>query len=239
MHGPACVKLWWRLHSDQATECKCAWRAAIVPQPTYIYHITSIDNLASIIKDGGLHAYGTLGMRETKYTNIAHATIQERRARCYVECGSGGTLHDYVPFYFAPRSPMLYTISRGNVGGYSQGQESIVHLIATVQDVRAAGHTCVFTNGHAAMEITEFYDELNRLDQIDWAVMSSKYWSATLDDPDRARRRQAEFLVHQFFPWEMIRGIGVMSRRINDQAGELLQICHHKPRVVIRRLWYY
>lgn len=39
---------------------------------------------------------------------IAHNTIQDRRAQTYVPCLPGGNPHDYVPFYFAPCSPMLY-----------------------------------------------------------------------------------------------------------------------------------
>ncbi|UTW68357.1 DUF4433 domain-containing protein [Anaerobacillus sp. HL2] len=44
---------------------------------------------------------------------------------------------------------------------------------------------------------------------MDWDVMESKYWFDTDDDPDRKRRRQAEFLVLRHFPLELVLGIGV------------------------------
>src|SRR6058998_4245349 len=111
----------------------------MVPQPTPIFHITDVENLASIIACGGLRTCQWLQTNSHSYTNIAYETIQDRRATTTVLCGPGGTLHDYVPFYFSPRSPMLYTINRGNVPGYSSGQESVIHLVSTVQAVRAAG----------------------------------------------------------------------------------------------------
>ena len=60
-------------------------------------------------------SHNQLRDRETNYTNIAYESIQDRRSIKSVPCGVGGSLHDYVPFYFAPRSPMLYTIHRGNL----------------------------------------------------------------------------------------------------------------------------
>ncbi len=75
--------------------------------PLPIYHITPIDNLESIISEGGLLAYNVMLDTGINYTNIAYENIQYRRARIRVPCGAGGVMHDYVPFYFAPRSPML------------------------------------------------------------------------------------------------------------------------------------
>jgi hypothetical protein len=86
-----------------------------------IYHITPIDNLPGIIKEGGL--FCDRDAKKIKFVSIGHKDIKERRIRKRVPLGRGGVLADYVPFYFAPRSPMLYTINRGNVEGYTRGQE--------------------------------------------------------------------------------------------------------------------
>ncbi len=67
------------------------------------------------------------------YTSIAHQNIQDRRAYTQVPCGPRGWLHDYVPFYFGVRSPMLFTISRGNVEGYDRDQEDVIYLVSTAQ----------------------------------------------------------------------------------------------------------
>ena len=144
--------------------------------------------------------------------------------------GVGGTLADYVPFYFAPRSPMLFTIHRGNVEGYQEGQRPIVHLVASVEAAVKVGRPWVFTNGHAEMAYSDFCVNLERLDEfVDWGVMRSNYWNDTMDQPDRKRQRQAEFLVHEFFPWTAIERIGVRDQAIRQQVELALIKPEHKP----------
>ena len=205
-----------------------------------IYHITHIDNLESILSEGGLLAYNVMLETQTNYTNIAYENIQDRRATIRVPCGGGGVLHDdYVPFYFAPRSPMLYTINRGNVKSYTQGQSTVIHLVSYVENIEAADLSFVFTDGHAVMAFTDFFDDLNYLSAIDWDVMESRYWNDTNEDNDRKRRRQAEFLVRYFFPWQLITEIGVMNSTIKTQVENILQNFTHQPSFIVRNNWYY
>ena len=69
--------------------------------------MTHVTNLPAIIQSGGLIATAILRASGAAYANIAYTSIQEQRAAKPVPCSAGGSLHDYVPFYFAPRSPML------------------------------------------------------------------------------------------------------------------------------------
>jgi hypothetical protein len=92
-----------------------------------------MQNLAGIIAKGGLIAQSGQVSQGVGYCNIAHSNIQDRRSRTSVPCGPAGNLHDYVPFYFAPRSPMLYAIDRGNVDGCTAGQADIVYLVSSAQ----------------------------------------------------------------------------------------------------------
>src|SRR5207253_1267547 len=115
----------------------------------------------------------------------------------------GGRLSDYVPFYFDPLSPMLYAIHRGVVAGFNGDQRSIIHLVSTVQAIKNEQLPFIFTDGHASMAYTKFYDRLSNLSQVDWSIFTQKHWMNTLDDQDRKRRRQAELLVHNFFPWTL------------------------------------
>jgi len=58
-----------------------------------------------------------LQIRDSKrvVADISMHSVQGHRAVKAVPVPPGGTLHDYVPFYFAPRSPMLRTLEGGNV----------------------------------------------------------------------------------------------------------------------------
>ncbi|WKA47107.1 DarT ssDNA thymidine ADP-ribosyltransferase family protein [Geobacillus zalihae] len=55
----------------------------------------------------------------------------------------------------------------------------------------------------------------------------------------RERRRQAEFLVYQFVPIDMISGIGVKNDKMKQKVEEIMYQCHcHKP-IAVRPHWYY
>jgi hypothetical protein len=211
----------------------------MIPQPIYIYHITHVNNLSSIIADGGLRTCCDLRQAGVNYTDIAHETIQDWRATKEVSCGPGGVIHDYVPFYFAPRSPMLCAIHNGRVPHYREGQGPVLHLVSSVEAVRSATLSFVFTDGHSRIDFTGFYDDVSYLDQIDWQIMKEKYWRDTIADNDRKRRRQAEFLIHKFFPWSLIELIGVSGSRMKARVESILIEYDHKPLVSVYPDWYY
>jgi hypothetical protein len=202
---------------------------------TAIYHITHANNLRRIVAEGGLHC--DRDAQKLKSVNIGHRHIKERRMKRQVPVGPKGTVGDYVPFYFAPRSPMLYAINRGAVEGYSEGQKPVIYLCSTIEAVTEAGIRWVFTEGHADMDYTDFFDDLEDLDKVDWDLMQAKYWNDTDEYPDRKRRRQAEFLVHEFSPWESVSYIGVYDRSIAEQVGEIIK--GGSPDVGVERGWYY
>lgn len=175
--------------------------------PTWIFRITHLDNLRGILQRGGIYAPNTTPADGLTYKAIHHQSIQAQRAATPVPCGPGGVIHDYVPFYFAPLSPMLFVIDKGNVRDYDEGQEPIIYLVSDAQRIASSATRFVFTDGHAIMALSEFYDDLAHLDRVDWSVMKPRMWNDTDRTPDRKRRRQAGFLVHRFFPWPLVRVI--------------------------------
>lgn len=203
-------------------------------------------NLPAIIQAGGLWCDRVREMKRLPAVGIAHQHIKDRRKRRPVRSldfqpkGAGGTLWDYVPFYFAPRSPMLYTIHQGNVGGYSAGQRPVVHLETDVNRLRQERRAYAFSNGHGDMTISDFSDDLNCLQTfVDWSVMQGDYWNDTAEHPDRKRRRQAEFLLHEFAPWTCIRKIGVLDRHIAAEVRDLCSGGTFLPEITVERGWYY
>ena len=206
---------------------------------TPIYHITHKDNLPGIVSKGGVFAQSQMKPDSIEYSDIAHSGIQDRRSETPVLCGPGGCLHDYVPFYFAPRSPMLYAIKMGNVEGCKATQTDIIYLVSSAQTVKAAGIGFVFTDGHGIMELSEFYDDLKYLSEIDWDIMKERYWRDTVEDPDQKRRRQAEFLVFHQFSWNLVEKIGIFNRKVEREVMDTISIAFHKPPVNIELGWYY
>jgi hypothetical protein len=204
-----------------------------------IYHITHIRNLPLILQHGCLWCDNEKAARQVSPVGIAHEHIKRRRAARIVPANRGGTLADYVPFYFAPRSPMLYTINRGNVEGYDEGQGPVLHLVSSTERVAESGLPFTFTNGHAEMVTSSFYEDLADLDKVDWEIMKATFWNDTPEDGTRKWRRQAEFLVHNQFPVELIAGIGVISNKIADSVKQILAETGHQIQVAARPNWYY
>lgn len=200
-----------------------------------IYHITHVDNLCGIINGGGLLC--DRDAQQIRFVNIGHQNIKGRRLRKNVPVGPRGMIADYVPFYFAPRSPMLYAINKGGVAGYTAGQQPIIYLCSSTEAVSAAGLRWIFTDGQAVMEYTEFFDDFRHLNRIDWEIMREKYWRDTDDDGDRCRRRQAEFLVHNFFPWQLVSHIAVSTHAVGQKVSGIL--AGNPPAFSIQPGWYY
>ena len=205
-----------------------------------IYHITHFENLPTVARHGGLfsdlqcQAMGMCGR------TIGYDHIKQRRMEHQVPKPPGGSLGDYVPFYFAPRSPMLFTIHHRNTI-FQGGQEPVVHLVSSVEAVsaRIPPLAWMFTDGHAVIDLSEYYVDISDLDKVDWDIMTAKYWRDTLEDGDRVRRRQAEFLVYQFFPWELISEIAVIDSKIEAHVKQMLADVAYVPKIVVRRDWYY
>ncbi len=212
-----------------------------VPVPTPIYRLTHVDNLGTLLRRGGLHAPHHTPNDGLGYRTIHDVEIQAERRVWVIECGPGGTVHDYVAFYLGPRSPMLYKLNRGGVPGYTEGQEPLIYLVSTVQAVAAAGLDFVFSDGHGIARFTSWYSKLADLEQVDWETVYARYWADTIDDMDRKRRKQAEFLVYRCCPWALIREIGVFSSRAKSQVeGVLARYGQDMLRPVkVRREWYY
>lgn len=119
---------------------------------------------------------------------------------------------------------MLYAIHKGYVQGYEEGQQSILHLVTSTEAIADAALEFVFSDGHAVVSYTNFYNDLTLLpDVIDWEIMGAKVWHDTHEDGDRKRRRQAEFLVYQSVPWSLICGIGVHNRTVANQVTQTLE----------------
>jgi hypothetical protein len=219
------------------------------PNPAFIYHITAIANLAAIGTSKLLLSKNGLIGGQVAHTSIAYEHIQDRRSQKLVPIPPGGSLHDYVPFHFAPRSPMLLAIERGNVPSCPYRQEDIVHLVSSAEDVAAANLRFVFSNYHAVLDFAEFFAQLASLDRIDWPLFFEspnpggycQYWQNRPEPRYMLRKetRQAEFLVHQRLPISLIRGIAVYSAAAEARVRTVLQQVQWEVPVKLVPAWYY
>ena len=211
------------------------------PSRPKLYHITHVGNLSSIIADGGLLSDAVMIARGAPPTSIGMAAIKSRRLVLPVSCHPGDHVGDFVPFYFCPRSIMLYVIHCANHPEltYKDGQGEIVHLGADLHRVvewaEAAGRRWAFSGANAGARYTPFYADVAELGQINWGAVAARDFRAK----EIKEGKQAEFLVHGWFPWELVERVGVECGRVYTEVMEALSSSAHRPRVQLRPDWYY
>jgi len=119
---------------------------------------------------------------------------------------------------------------------YREGQQPNLHLVSSIETIRATARPWFFTDRHADLGYANQYDTSNKLGEVDWAVMQLRQWGG---DTEVKEKRQAEFLVHDWRPWEAIEVIGVIEQSIATPVKAALAGIGHKPRVEVRHDWYY
>ncbi len=211
-----------------------------IPAQPKIYHIVHLDRLSSIIADNCLWCDAEIVRRSPSGTTIGMNSIKQRRLN-KLTLTSHPDLYvgDCVPFYFCPRSIMLYLIHQANHPDlvYRGGQTPIIHLEADLQQTVswAKGHSqrWAFTLSNAGAYYFEDRSDLTQLGEIDWDAVQARDWRRSKEG------KQAEFLIEQQFPWELVSRIGVLSQQVYHQASAALQSAVHKPRIEMKPDWYY
>ena len=213
-----------------------------VPDRPKIYHITHIDNLPAVLKRGCLWSEARCLQENQQCTVVGMSQIKRRRLQeIEVSCHPGTTVGQYVPFYFCPRSIMLYILYKGNHPDldYHGGQQPILHLQA---DLRSAvewadkiRQSWAFSDGNAGARYTRFYGSLSERDAIDWGAVAAVDWQNSLIKEGK----QAEFLMLDSFPWQLVEAIGVIDQRTLTDVSRTMQGAEYKPLVSVQRDWYY
>jgi hypothetical protein len=92
-----------------------------------------------------------------------------------------------------------------------------------------------FSDCNAGARYARFYNDLNYLDRIDWESVAARDFR----DPLVKEGKQAEFLVHEAFPWSLVLRIGTRDQTMADRAMQALRSAEHQPLVSIQAEWYY
>jgi hypothetical protein len=216
------------------------------PAAPKIYHIVNVDRLPSIIGDGVLWCDAEIVRRAPPGTTIGMSSIKQRRlTQLHLSSHPGLLVGGCVPFYFCPRSIMLYLIHMANHPelAYRGGQGPIVHLEADLNHAVAWAdrnqRRWAFTLSNAGSNYFEDRCDLAQLDEIDWSAVQTNRWAGNGVSRSVKEGKQAEFLVEHSLPWELVMRIGVRSQQVYGQVMAALQGVAHRPHVQIVPIWYY
>jgi len=175
--------------------------------------MTHIENITHIL-EYGITLKNSLNANPD-YISIGDKSLIDTRATKGVNISNGnrsdsyGTiiLGDYIPFYFGVRMPMLYVMQHG--GNYVEKAtppQNIVYVVCKLSDIILSGINFYFSDGHATDNLSLFYDS-SKIENlpiiIDKNAITAKFWS---DNLDIKRKKQAEFLVANDIPANLLAG---------------------------------
>jgi hypothetical protein len=202
-----------------------------------IFRITHIANVPWILRNG-LHCKAS-GVQDPKFVRIGNLELIAKRTARTIPIPPGGSLSDYIPFYFTPFSMMMYNIKTG-YGGIQQFPNSeIVIMASSLRGLADKGITAVFSDRHAYLHTAQFFQSLDDLDKIDWELLRRRDFKRDVDDPEKTDRYQAEALVHRHLPVEHLAGIvchDENERRTLEAQREEVGV---GLKIVARSGWYF
>ena len=145
-----------------------------MPRPVRLFHITAIDNLNMICQQEALLSKTKSEELDLHYHNIAHGGAQGARSIKSVNNPPGGLIHEFVPFYFAPRSPMLSAIHHGRVNNCQYDQTGIIYFETTIElALKNDLQDFVFYDRNATLDYSQCFTDLRMLSSsVDWATMT-------------------------------------------------------------------
>ena len=223
-----------------------------MPKPVRLFHITAIDNLEMICQQGALLSKTKSQQLGLSYHNIAHGGAQGARSIKSVNNPPGGLIHEFVPFYFAPRSPMLSAIHNGQVHNCNYDQTDIIYFETTIELAHQNGlQEFVFYDRNATLDYSQCFTDLSLLESsVDWQTMTEtprldgfcKYFMNSHANPryvDRGSKRQAEFLIKEQIPLNWMTRIGVINSIRAQEVNAILTRNGVNLAVDVMTDWYF
>lgn len=219
------------------------------PRCGLLFHFTHVDNLPAVLHAGALLSDTVVCADGLLANEAGDPQIKQRRREQIVTCPPGGVVADYVPFYFAARSPMMYKLWMGSVPTFTGDHHDLVYLVSRVDRMIGAGAAFAISDRNAAKALADFSNDAGVLgdlaadppqsDFVDWPLMRERIWRNTPDDGERMERRMAEFLVHERVPLDLLLGVGVHSDAQKPRIERLFADAGRTTEVVARPDWYY
>ncbi len=134
---------------------------------TFLYHMTHIRNLGSILEHG-LMSHNAAHTKGLVAHDISEPTVNGRRAYRFPDAAH--SVHDYAPLYFNPLNPMQYC---------RKGLGDDLVLLAYSPSILA--HDGVYvSDGNAASSMTTFYHGKD-VDMLNFNAIFTRFWNDITD----------------------------------------------------------
>jgi hypothetical protein len=203
-----------------------------------IFRITHIGNIEWILNNG-LHCNNS-PTKDPNFVQIGNPDLINKRAARVVPAPTGGTLDDYIQFYFTPFSPMLYNIKTGWNGIQKRPMREIVILTSTLHDLALNNVGFTFTDRHAYLQLARFSSQLAELAAwIDWKILRARDFARDPNDPGKFERYQAEALALGHVPLPALNGVVCHGAEEEAHLRDLVQNAGVEFSVAARPNWFF
>ena len=220
----------------------------------YVYHMMHFETLKNVLRTRSFLSKKGVFAKNFATRSIANGEVQGLRDRVYIRDMSKSewrSLHSYVPFYFAERTPMLYK-------QYKEGlQDEIVFLEVNRSIINNLG--VLFTDGNAAIQrlakfktkyvlitpatlvqpacerrhfppdsqgenraYSDVYSGANFLEKLNWEGIMDHNWGG---DQEKKRIKHAEVLVPDMVPLAKIECISTLTPEKANEVNVLIKQC--------------
>lgn len=209
----------------------------LTPEKALIFRITHRSNVPWILKHG-LHCSNS-DSQDPDFIAIGNSDLIDKRRDRPVGTSPGGTLADYVPFYFTPFSPMLYNINTGR-GVPRRSNEELAILISSLHVLAEQGITVLITDRHAYLRAARYSADLGMLDTfVPWQQIRDRDFRRDPNDPIRIERYQAEALAYRHVPAEALRGIACYTPEAKAEFDRITAKRGLEMKVLAEPRWYF
>lgn len=122
-------------------------------------------------------------MKNSSYTDISDPSVQLGREHKTIPV-TQKNLHDYVPLYFGPKTPLVVK--------YQDRNEEFLYLRFSLNILQTP--SAVFSDGNARTNATKFFtfNALDDLQVLDNTAINATSWAG---DDEKKRRKQSEVLI--------------------------------------------
>lgn len=211
--------------------------ADLNPQKALVWRIVHKDNLPWILANG-LHC-ANANVIDPNYVSIGNPDLIDKRRHRVVPEPPGGTLSDYIPFYFTPFSPMMMNIRSGRYGIKQRANYEIVILVSSLFHIQAQGIPFLFTNVHAYLGYAEYSSDPAKLANIDWNLLQNRDFRRDDEDPSKMDRYQAEALVYRHLPVNGLLGAICFTKDVQAMVEGCAHPHHPTFKVFTQPGWYF
>lgn len=232
-----------------------------------IYHVTHINNLAGVLSSGAILADASKAWDSRPIVDISSADTRESR-RAVLVAGQGSlSVAKYVPFFLSPDASVWDSIRahsndpRLALDDHGSAPFDFVILVSTVKKAlgaQAAGDTADAEGRDADVsaadpsdgEATDSSSSVASVVATDGdATGALTRFGATRDDAERVLRKlradsespailEAEFLVQEAFPFELVTLIGVANDKVREAVKPILAASAYRPKVAVYPPWF-